>query len=387
MDLSEALTQFDRTIANLERLEEQWKQFELHIPTSISFGLDTPDVEQIRRDYAETARALPAIDGYRVDPDLFSLDEISQWQLDAWEISEPSALRGLEDFKQEPKRQLDEYRHRLTKERRRLVRRRIEEVVTEVDKLLRSAGVTERGREFPIPDKGWTELREMITELDRLRGSATLRGTRIVDLNRHLRFAEPHDLNDIVENDWPSVRSGLIDLVFEGEPLTVTVTDLSDLVRAEPTGSVTAKLEWAQLDPPTFERLIFNILRNADSYENVEWLTDTNAPDRGRDISAVRVVVDELSGTERRDVAVQCRHWQARSIGVRDLTVLLEEIGLSSRTFAEVIIATSGRFSQDAVEWRETRELEHKSPIVTFWPGPHLEHLLALRPAIRSAYF
>lgn len=387
MDLSAALVQFDRALANLERLEDLWKRYEPNIPTSPAFGLDTSEVDQVRRDYSDVAHSLPPIDGYRLDADLPSLDGISQAIIDVWEIDEPSAIVDIHDMSQAPRRQIEEYRHRLVKARRQLVRRRIEDVVSEVDDLLRSTIRVEQGREFCGIEDGWLQLSEMIAELDRLRGADQLRGTRIGDLNRHIRFAEPNDLRDIVELDWPSVRTALIDIVYDGEPLPISVDDLGELVRSEPTGPVTSRLQWSQLDSETFERLLFDLLHSTSSYENVEWLMKTSAPDRGRDISAERVIVDELSGTERRHVLFQCKNWQSRSVNVRDLTTLLEEVKLWSRPFLEVVLVTSGRFSQDAVDWRDKRELSQELPIVRFWAGSHLEALLASRPSVRSKYF
>lgn len=387
MDLSEALDQFDRTVANLDLLEGLWQQYKLHIPESPAFDLDTLEIEQLRRDYADAANALPSIDGYRVDPELLALDDYSQMLFDAHEISELSAFRGVYDLMQEPERQIGEYKHRFSKSRRRLVRRRMEEVVSEVDNLLHSSIESDLGREFPNGEDDWASLREKITEINRLRGSATIRASRLRDFYRHTRFAEPHDLHDIVSQDWPNVRTALIDLVFEGEPLVVQVDDLQELVKSEPEGAVSSKLDWGLLNQETFERLVFEILQNTKSYENVELLMKTNAPDRGRDISATRVLIDELNGTERRSVVFQCKLWLTKSVGVQEILVLLEEVKLWSRSFVEVFVVTSGSFTQDAVDWREKREINNESPSVYFWPGTHLEHVLATRPAIRSAYF
>ena len=381
MNLSEALDQFDRTVANLDLLEGLWQQYKLHIPESPAFGLDTPEIEELRRDYADAANSLPSIDGYRVDPELLALDDYSQMLLDAQEIYEISAFRGVYDLMQEPEKHIGEYKHRFSKARRRLVRRRMEEVVSEVDNLLHSSFETDLGREFPSGEDDWTTLREKATEINRLRGSETIRATRLRDFYRHIRFAEPHDLHDIVTHDWPNVRTALIDLVFEGEPLAVQVDDLQDLVKSEPEGAVSSRLDWELLDQETFERLVFEILRNTKSYENVELLMKTNAPDRGRDISATRVFIDEVNGTERRSVVFQCKHWLTKSVGVKEILVLLEEVKLWSRPFVEVFVVTCGSFTQDAVDWREKREINNKSPRVYFWPGSHLEHVLATRPS------
>ena len=242
MDLAIALTQFDRTMANLELLQGLWKQYEEHIPTSPAFGLDTPEMDQIRREFADIAASLPAIDGDHLDIELSPLDEISQMIWDYMEIGEP--LDGYRASQQEayaPKRRLDDYQHEAIKRRRILVRNRVEHVVATIDELLRSTFETSGGRTFPDGVDGWVRLREWTGELDRLRGPEVLAGTRIRDLRRHLRFAEPCDLDDIVREDWPSVRSALVDLIFDGEPLPVEVADLGDLVRSESTGSVTSR--------------------------------------------------------------------------------------------------------------------------------------------------
>ena len=165
------------------------------------------------------------------------------------------------------------------------------------------------------------------------------------------------------------------------------VADLGALVDSQPTGPVSSALDWSLLDAEQFERLIFNLLQGSPQYENVEWLMHTNAPDRARDVSADRIDVDELTGTRRTHVLVQCKHWRAKSIGVEELNNVLAKSGLWSKSFRTVIVATSGTFTQDAVEWREKRELANDSPRVDLWSKSHLEHLLAARPALRSASF
>ena len=389
MDLSEALDQFDRTMANIEILQDLWQRYARHLPTSVAFGLDTPETDQIRWEFNDIVESLPVIHGERLEADLLRLDDVSQSMFEYREIldSELDILRAIDDVQYLPKRQLDQYQFKVVKMRRILVRNRIEEAITSVDQLLQSTIETHEGREFPSDCDGWLLLREAMAGLDRLRGEETLSGTRLSDLNRHMYFAEPCDLRDIVEIDWPNVRAALVELVFRGEPVKVSSKDLGDLVSSEPTGSVTSRLPWEQVDQETFERMVFDLLRSAGSYENVEWLMKTNAPDRGRDISAVRVIVDELGGTKRSDVVIQCRRWITRSIGIQEIVVLLEKVGLWSRKFSTIIIVTSGMFTQDAVEWREKRELNGESPSVEFWPRSHLEHLLASRLALRSNYF
>ncbi|WP_420443049.1 restriction endonuclease [Candidatus Poriferisodalis sp.] len=388
VDLSEALEQFDRVLANIELLEKIWKRFEPHIPESISFGLDTDEIEQMRREFADTVESMPAIDGHRIETELPILDDISHMRFEYAEASlEIEGYRHLQDYIQEPKKAIDDYRYRVIKLRRKLARKRIEHVVGIVDECLRNTTETEYGREFNEGINGWPLLGNALDEIERLRGQDTLQHTRVGDFRRHIYYSDAHDLRDIVERDWPDVRTALVDMVFEGEPLSVAVGDLGELVRAEPMGPVTNRLPWERLNSESFERLIFDLLRLTRSYDNVEWLTHPNAPDRGRDISTERITVDDLTGTRRVHVVVQCKHWQSRSVNIEDLVSLLEKVQLWSRRFAVVIVATSGRFTQDAVDWREKRDQVGTFPPVEFWPDSHLEHLLASRPAIRAQYF
>jgi hypothetical protein len=51
-----------------------------------------------------------------------------------------------------------------------------------------------------------------------------------------------------------------------------------------------------------------------------------------------------------------------------------------------LIIATSGRFTVDAVDWVETHNAGGTRPKIEMWPESHLEVLLARRPHIAAAF-
>jgi len=132
--------------------------------------------------------------------------------------------------------------------------------------------------------------------------------------------------------------------------MPVRVDDLSDLVKANPRGPVTIKLNWTKLNADDFEGLIFALISSEPGYENPEWLMRTSAPDRGRDLSVTRVIVDRLAGTLRVRVVIQCKHWLARSIALSDVSAAKEQMSLWDHARIEVLaIATSGRFTADAV--------------------------------------
>jgi hypothetical protein len=109
----------------------------------------------------------------------------------------------------------------------------------------------------------------------------------------------------------------------------------------------------------------------------------TNAPDRGRDLSVTRVANDPLGGTIRGRVIIQCKHWSDKSVSVADVSELRAQMKLWEPPRVDVlVIATSGRFSSDAVAWIEKHNAEDHALRIEMWPESHLERLLAERPAL-----
>lgn len=51
-----------------------------------------------------------------------------------------------------------------------------------------------------------------------------------------------------------------------------------------------------------------------------------------------------------------------------------------------IVIATSGRFTADAVTWAERHNAEGAVPFIDLWPDSQLETLLAQRPHIAAAH-
>jgi hypothetical protein len=150
--------------------------------------------------------------------------------------------------------------------------------------------------------------------------------------------------------------------------------------------AVTArKLDWSRLVDHEFERLLFNLVGGTRGYENPQWLTHTNAPDKGRDISVVRVIRDPLSGTRHLRVVIQCRH--KMNVGIAEISQLCAQMVLwEPPRIDELIIATSGRFSGDAVQWIENHNQSNTALRIMMWPESHLELLLAERPHLISEF-
>lgn len=386
-DLAGALDEFDRVNANVSKLERIWKEIQEVTPSDVVFGLDSPESEDLVRSFAHIADQLPAIDRFRVDAVPMSQDEIAQNRFDAEEVGEVDASVAVEREIEEPGRQLAEYRFRLERARRVLVRDHVLEVVTHIDQVLRDVAAADGLGQWRGKDR-WGELSALVSELDRLVGDTVPGRARWNDLRRHLRFGQDNDLSDIATMDWPSVKDEVeASLYDDREPIPVAVDDLGELVRARPTGPVSTRLDWKRLADDDFEGLVFALVRQASGYENVNWLMKTRAPDRGRDIEAYRVVSDPLADTRRYRVIIQCKHWLERSVGRHDLIDCVEAVKLWEPPPVDVlVIATSGRFSQDAVAIAEKREREREFPAVELWPDSHLETLLARRPSLTATY-
>lgn len=217
-----------------------------------------------------------------------------------------------------------------------------------------------------------------------LLGDSVTRPKRWGDLLRHLKFGKICDLVDITKTDWPMVKSSIwSSLTEEDEPIPSEVTDLSHLVATHPSGQIATKLLWDNIGEDEFERLIFVLISSVTGYENPEWLMKTRAADRGRDLSVTRVIIDSLSGVIRQRVIIQCKHYLKTSISAEDIALLKEQIKLWEPPRVHVlIIASSGRFTADAVSLIERHNESDSALKIEMWPESHIERLLASRPAI-----
>ncbi|MGY4712795.1 restriction endonuclease [Mycolicibacterium sp. CBM1] len=146
-------------------------------------------------------------------------------------------------------------------------------------------------------------------------------------------------------------------------------------------------MAWDSLDDDGFERLLYDLLRSFPNYQNVEWLMKTRAPDRGRDLSAERVIKDDGGTTRTERVILQAKHWSANSVGPTDITNTLSTLSLwEPPAIRALILATSGRFTTDAVAIVEKHNTDGKMPFIELWPDSRLETLLSERPELTAGY-
>jgi hypothetical protein len=94
--LMAALAQFEATEANLVKLERIWDQLRELIPPGILFGESTEYDDRLRL-FADVVEALPAIDGWKPDSGLLTLDGIAQNRMDALELGEPYIEASVEN--------------------------------------------------------------------------------------------------------------------------------------------------------------------------------------------------------------------------------------------------------------------------------------------------
>jgi hypothetical protein len=384
-----ALKQFEATEANLGKAERLLAETLALIPSGIVFGSNSQYDEKCLA-IDELAQHLPAIDGWKPKLGMLDLDGIAHWRLDAAESGEPTAEIGLYRAIEEPGRELAEYRFRFNRKRRALIRDAALDLMSDVDRdlLTLREELRDRQENERAAESAWNGLRSHIAEIETLLGSSLKRPQGWDALRRHMSFAMVVDFNDIANTDWPAVKKGLAKTLYgEDEPLPVETGDLADLVASKPRGPVSAKLRWSNLTAEDFERLIFSLISSENGYENPTWLMHTNAPDRGRDLSVFRVSTDALSGTSRIRIIIQCRHRQSDSVSPADVATLREQMRLWGEPRVDVlVIATSGRFTADAVSLIERHNTSDEALRIEMWPNSHLERLLASRPALIAEF-
>ena len=380
--LDAALEQFEGAEANLAKLHALWARIEKLLPSGPAFG-SPPEYDDLLLAFRRILPELPAIDGFRVEDRLYEYDEAGHLLFEALEVGEIVAEVEATNTLSEQGRQLREYSFRLRSARRHLVRERLLALMDEFGRLIRGLWPEHQGlaHDTRITAPSWRRLREIVAEIDTLLGAGS-RPARWSALNRHLSFGTVQDLSDILQVDWPEVSSSIRAQSYDKyDPIPVAAEDLGDLVAAGPEGPATTQLAWSVLSDEDFERVVFSLISEAPGYENPQWLQKTRAPDRGRDLSVVRVEGDSLVGVRRHRTIIQCKHWLSRSVNSDDVGRARDQMeSWSPPRVDELVIATTGRFTVDAVSLVERHNQGDNALRIEMWPDSHLERLLAARP-------
>lgn len=386
MELEDLLNVFDRAAANLEQLDKVWARASAFIPRQPAFG--SPDeYDDLARTWLDLLPGLPPIHSWTITEPLPDIDTMGHALLDYAEIGElPTAVWEVGE---RPGKDLAEYRHQLARARRQAVRLRIEQIRSAIDAALPTLlSEVPRSSQEKLSSPGVDEIERLFGELERLVGDSVQRLGRWTDLRRHLRFSEGHDWHDIAEQDWPSIRGDLDALTLaDGDPLSVPNIDLGEEAARSPEGPATLELPWDRLSDDGFERLLADLLRSYSQNENVELLMKTHAADRGRDISFIRVLSDGTGGVRRERVILQAKHWRSKSVGPDDVSAALTGAQMWSPPVVHgLVVATSGRFTANAVDWAEKHNERGGLPIIELWPENRLETMLAEKPRIAAAH-
>jgi hypothetical protein len=145
--LEVALGQFDATEANLKKLEELWSKITSLIPGGPAFG--APDgYDDACRAFRRVLKAMPAIDGIRIEDCLLEYDAIGQLRLDCLELGEFDCTASSEREIVKQGTSLAEYRFTFTNKRRELVRSRMLQLIEShwATRMETTAGIVGRDR-------------------------------------------------------------------------------------------------------------------------------------------------------------------------------------------------------------------------------------------------
>ncbi len=385
MDLEQLLTAMDRAAANLDKLERVWERSRPFLPTGPARGSD-PEYDDLARAWKDLLAGLPEIDEWTITEELPDADALGQAYIDYFEISEPPF--NLQEEAEQPTRDLAEYRFRLNRARRRAARQRLQELCEAIDMALpRLLDGVPRTSQDKLDSEGVAEVRAALDEIERLMGDTAQRRGRWGEMHRHMYFGQGHDWHDICEFDWPTVRPDVeAGALADSDPLPVPNIDLGKAAAGHLTGVATLALPWERLDDEGFERLLYNLLLSFPEHQNVQWLTNTKAADKGRDLSMERVISDGTGGVRTERVIVQAKHWQ-KSVNAPDVGNTLTLIKLWQPPVVRVLImATSGTFSESAVAWVEQHNEKGEAPHIEMWGRARLETLLAQKPHLAAAH-
>jgi len=386
VELDDLLNAMDRAAANLAKLEDVWNRASSFMPSGPARGSD-PEYDDLRRAWADLLPGLPPIGGWTITDPLPDIDDLGQMFIDYFEISE--FPHSAYDMREQPGKDLAEYKYRLNRARRRAARERLQQLTAVIDSALpRLLRGVPRASQERLEGPDVEHVTEAVGEVERLMGDTAQRRGRWSDLHRHLYFGQGHDWHDIRELDWPSVRSDVEGgALSDTDPLPVPDMDLGQASAGHLTGTATIALPWDRLDDDGFERLLYDLLRDFPDHHNVQWLMQTRAADRGRDLSLDRVLRDSTGGVRSERVIVQAKHWLKRSVGPAEVSATVAAVKLWQPPVVRgLVIATSGRFSADAVAWAEQHNNDGAAPFIDLWPESKLETLLAQKPYLAAAH-
>jgi len=345
------------------------------------------EFEEVHNEFIRETTLLPIVENYKPS----SLNSGNNSDLTFLALS---PIQQLDEFQAV----IDKYSLMLFEKRKGIASSLLLDIFEEVEDILSRLKEIYIGKGLPscqeVEDSSLPRLKDKISEIEICIGARTSDIDKWSNINRHLAFGQISDLEDIINRDWPSIKQSILIDFFQLDLSHISGIDLSEkdsigelrnLVKYE---KIRKKFDWKDVSSEEFERLIFQVLSSQNStYENVEFLMRTNAPDCGRDISAHRVYQDSFSGVIRYRVIIQCKHWLGKSLSVKDISYLKDQIKLWEPPRIDVlIVATTGYFSADAVKFMEIHN-QSSSPLrMEFWPIERIKKIMESRPHLLESF-
>ena len=121
--LNDAIRQLEATEANLVKLQKLWEEITSLIPNGTDFGnVSEAKYDDLCRAFVDVHEGLPSIDQWRMPVCLFDLSQVAQMRFDAQDVGDIESQISTEELIYEQQKHLREYRYRLDKKRRELVR-------------------------------------------------------------------------------------------------------------------------------------------------------------------------------------------------------------------------------------------------------------------------
>lgn len=340
------------------------------------------DIDEVKDRFIERLALLPIIENYTPDHSSFRATSHDS-------TTSPQLIQELDTFQNV----LEEYSSMIHKKRAEIAPPLLLDVFEEIEDLLARLKDTHlrkglAGRQ-KIEDSSLPKLKEKVQDIEICLGENISLPERWADLKRHLAFGEIHDLEDIVGRDWPSVRRGILKKFFRREDIFLLEDEsISEFRKLANHIASRNQFSWKDLSPKEFERLIFQMVSSPDiTYENAEFLMQTNAPDGGRDISVYRVYQDSLFGPVRHRAIIQCKHWLDKSLSVKDVSYLKDQLTLWEPPRVDIlIIATTGYFSESAVRFMENHNQSSSSLRIEYWSIEKIKTIIDSRPYLLEKF-
>ena len=371
------------------KLDQIWKQIKKLLPSidQVQVG-DEEQYLQMQRSFEQIAKQMPRIDGFELKVCLDHPDEIFRNKIDTLEVGELIDRAALDTHFHRLGEILSDYRFRVESKRREFARQTVQDLCARTELKLEELRPSWKRQKTntSLAKSKWQELTSLFKSIDALLGKSLGRPERWSDMATHLSFGQRGDYDDIVSHDWPNIRQWLDRALYaESDPIPVTAKDLGELVSSKPQGQVATELNWEALSPEDFERLVFNLIDQTKGYENPQWLTHTNAADRGRDLSVERILQDALAGSRKQRVILACKH--TNKVNLKVVSELQVQMRLwNSPRVDELIVVTTGRFTTDAIDWIEKHNQSSDVMRIEMWANSHLERLLARRPELIAEF-